>query len=202
MKSYESLNKGINSIKVYESKLLSKSALIFSLSMQSLLVKKVNAGDVRPPTAQEEKDAVGIIKGALLSTAEMANLAKDKKYEDIGKLFESKYFTEFENACSTLTKSTALSQEDRKSLGTIKRYGVVADAIIMIGGIKGELTAGGVRFAGGTSASLQKSIEDDVDDDDDDEVKEIKVNYPEIQRYIKLSYDSINDIYNIVSQIK
>ena len=129
--------KNINSINNYEtSNILSKSSLIISLTL-SLFVNKVNAGETRPPNPQEEKEAIIVIKDALTLTADMAKLAQQKNYDDIAKLFDKKAFTEFENSCSILTRSDKLSQEDRKSLGTIKRYGVVADAIIMIGGIKG-----------------------------------------------------------------
>jgi rubrerythrin len=154
----------------------------------------------KPPSATETKEAIVVIKDALDATKLMASLASEKKYTEIAALFDTTPFKKFEDACSVLTRSDQLSQEDRKSLGTIKRYGVVADAIIMLGGIKGELKQGNVKVSG-TGGGLQKAIEDD-EEDDEDEDKTIKVNYPEIQRFIKLSYDSIADIYRIVSQIK
>ncbi len=70
----------------------------------------------------------------------------------------------------------------------------------MLGGIKGELTSGNVKVSG-TSGGLQEAIED-IDEEEDSTDTTIKVNYPEIQRYIKLSYDSIADIYNIANKIK
>ena len=38
-----------------------------------------------------------------------------------------------------LTKSSVLTPDDRIALGTIKRYGLVADAIIMVGGLSEAL---------------------------------------------------------------
>ena len=177
---------------------------IISLSLSSILVNKVNkayAAETKAPSYSETIEAINIIKQALDATKSMAVLASEKKYNEISALFDTKPFKEFENACTLLTRSEQLSAEDRKALGTIKRYGVVADAIIMLGGIKGELKSGNVKV-NDSGTSLQKAIEDDEDEDDDEDKTTIKVNYPEIQRFIKLSYDSIADIYRIASQVK
>jgi hypothetical protein len=173
---------------------------IVSLSRSSILVNKAYAADTKP--SYSDKEAAAIVKQALDATKQMSVLASEKKYNEISALFDTKPFLEFENACTILTRSEKLSADDRKALGTIKRYGVVADAIIMLGGIKGELKSGNVKVTD-SGTSLQKAIEDDEDDEDDEEDKTtIKVNYPEIQRFIKLSYDSIADIYRIASQVK
>jgi len=178
-----------------------KTAIV-SLSLSSILVNKAYAAETKAPSYSETKEATSIIKQALDATKQMSVLASEKKYNEISALFDTKPFLQFENACTLLTRSEQLSAEDRKALGTIKRYGVVADAIIMLGGIKGELKSGNVKVTD-SGTSLQKAIEDDEDDEDDEEDKTtIKVNYPEIQRFIKLSYDSIADIYRIASQVK
>ena len=176
-----------------------KTAIV-SLSLSSILVNKAYAAETK--ASYSDKEAAAIVKQALDATKQMSVLASEKKYNEISALFDTKPFLEFENACTILTRSEKLSADDRKALGTIKRYGVVADAIIMLGGIKGELKSGNVKVTE-SGTSLQKAIEDDEDDEDDEEDKTtIKVNYPEIQRFIKLSYDSIADIYRIASQIK
>ena len=38
-------------------------------------------------------------------------------------------------------------------IGTIRRYGIVADAIIMIGGLSGELKSGGVKIGGNSNTN-------------------------------------------------
>lgn len=138
------------------SNLISKSSTLVSLSLSVLTVaNKAIAAETKPPSAAETKEAIIIIKQALDDTKKMASLASEKKYTEIAALFDTPTYKKFEDACSTLTRSDQLSQEDRKSLGTIKRYGVVADAIIMLGGIKGELKQGNVNVAD-SGGSLQK----------------------------------------------
>lgn len=80
------------------------------------------------------------------------------------------------------------------ALGTIKRYGVVADAIIMIGGIGAELKAGGLQVAGTASAN---SIEDEGSDEEEEENAPKRVNAGEVKRYAKLAAGSLEDILRI-----
>ena len=201
-KSHVKLYNNLHSIQSKEYFNINIKTAIVSLSLSSILVNKAYAAETKAPSSSETKEATSIIKQALDATKQMSVLASEKKYNEISALFDTKPFKEFENSCQILTRSEQLSADDRKSLGTIKRYGVVADAIIMLGGIKGELKSGNVKVTD-SGTSLQKAIEDDEDDEDDEEDKTtIKVNYPEIQRFIKLSYDSIADIYRIASQVK
>jgi len=85
------------------------------------------------------------------------------------------------------------------ALGTIKRYGIVADAIIMLGGLKGELVKGGFKFA--TEAALQQSIIDE-EDEEESNVSGGGIDANEVRRYLKLFKDSISDIYRIAKSAK
>jgi hypothetical protein len=130
----------------------------------------------------------------------MEESAANKEWQKIGDLLSSEPYQTLEGAFLVLVRSEAIPAEDKVTLGTIKRYGVVADALIMQGGLASELRAGGVKVAGGGSI---QSIEDGGDDDDeDDESAEkkdavIRVNYPEARKYLKLFRDSLSDIYRI-----
>ena len=84
-------------------------------------------------------------------------------------------------------------------MGTIKRYGIVADALIMLGGLTAELRSGGVKSVGNgkpvdkLSASIDEEEEEEEDGKDDDK----RVNASEVKRYLKLSKDAISDICKI-----
>ena len=117
----------------------------------------------------------------------------------MGKLFGGAEFADFEQIATVLVRSEALSQEDKVALGTIKRYGIVADAIIMLGGAKAELRSGGVPIAGeGSKGSVE---EEDEDEDDNNEENKVTVNEKELLRYLKLSKDSLADIYKIIEPV-
>ena len=85
------------------------------------------------------------------------------------------------------------------NLFLIGRYGLVADAIIMIGGLTSELRAGGIYV--GSSSSNVNGIEDDEDNEDDDSKANKTINYNEVKKYIKLSRDSLADIYKIIAKL-
>lgn len=100
-------------------------------------------------------------------------------------------------AVRTLSFSNSFHPFFQVALGTIKRYGLVADALIMIGGLSAELKAGGIDYLPKT-ASLQESIEDDEEDEGDGEKR---VNGAEVRKYIGLSRGSLQDIFNIVKGV-
>lgn len=75
----------------------------------------------------------------------------------------------------------------------------MADAIIMLGGLAGELRAGGVKIAGGGS-TLQKGIEDDGDDVDASDP--VEINASEVKRFVGLSVDALQDIYTVVKKLE
>ena len=82
------------------------------------------------------------------------------------------------------------------------RYGVVADAIIMLGGLAEALRAGGVEVgAKGGGYKDQAAIidEDEFEDSEDDEKK--VVDGAEIKKYLKLSRGSLEDINRMTEPI-
>ena len=129
----------------------------------------------------------------------MDALADKGDYQAIGDLLSSSSFQSFSDDATILTRSDLISAEDKVALGTIKRYGVVADYIIMAGGLAAELRAAGVKVAGGGGPANGAPIDEDAEEDGEDEVK--KINAKEVKRYIKLSKDSLYDVYRIVGPI-
>jgi hypothetical protein len=149
-------------------------------------------GGVQKSTIEEAKAAVLEIKKVLEYINSVESLADNKDADTIVKVLSDPSFQKFDQYCLTLTRSDAITPEDKVALGTIKRYGVVADAIIMIGGLGAEMEAGGYKIAG--KVATQDSIEDEAADDDD----ELKViNWPEVKRYCMLASSSVRDILRI-----
>jgi hypothetical protein len=162
-------------------------------------VQVASAKDVSETSLAESKKAALTIKDALNKISEIEKAGTD--YEKMGKILGEKCFTQFADNAYVLTRSAALTPEDKVALGTIKRYGVVADAIIMVGGLAEALRAGGIEVAGGGGGySDQAPIIDDSGDDDVDE-EELKVNPAEVKKYIKLSRGAFQDIDRITSAI-
>jgi hypothetical protein len=122
----------------------------------------------------------------------MEKYAHDGKFQLIGNKMSMTDFTTFEYAATTIGRSDKSSQEDRTTLGTIRRYGIVAEAIIMMGGLAGELKSGGIKIG---------SANTPVVDDDEEGSVDVQVNVNEVKRYIKLTKDSLEDIYNVVKPI-
>jgi hypothetical protein len=82
-----------------------------------------------------------------------------------------------------LLESKALDAESKRSIGTIRTYGVGADVIISYGGLKAEfLPAGG----------MIEEDEDDDDDDDDDDT--LKPNWGEVQKSLLKTLDSLQEV--------
>ena len=125
-------------------------------------------------------------------TYEMEKLAKSAEWGKIAELLSSKIYTTLDQSYSVLVRSDLISSEDKVSLGTIKRYGVVADAIIMQGGLAAELRSGGLQVGGEQS---KNDIE--IEDDDEDEKSQKTVNPAEVKKYIKLFQGSLQDICRI-----
>jgi hypothetical protein len=64
-----------------------------------------------------------------------------KDYEGMREYFadESLNINNYEDNANVLLSSKQLDAESKKEIGTIRRYGVGADVIIMYGGLKGEI---------------------------------------------------------------
>lgn len=173
-----------------------KASQIATLLTVSVLLKspqQIHAiqGKVGISSLEDTKAAVRTIQAVRDSTNDMEKLALEKDYSGVAKLLNTKQFQDLEPAFTTLVRSDAISSEDKISLGTIKRYGTVADALIMLGGLSSELRAGGYDV-GVEKPKLEQAIEDDEQSDENK-----SLDPSEVKRYIKLSRDSLNDICRI-----
>lgn len=64
----------------------------------------------------------------------------------------------YEENANALLASKQLDAESKKAIGTIRRYGVGADVIIMYGGLKAELEEEEANY-GTLSKSLQRAVD-------------------------------------------
>ena len=157
-------------------------------------------GAIKASTLAETKAAVEQIKTCLDGLQAMEVAASKQEWQVIGDLISTKPYMKFEDAATALVRSDSISAEDKQSLGTIKRYGLVADAIIMLGGIGAELKAAGIKVAGVEFQGIPDGGDED-DEEEDGEPKKPRVNGGEVRRFIKLSRDALGDIYRIVQPI-
>ena len=75
----------------------------------------VNAvqGTIKPSSLEEAKAAAALIQRCLKRMAEIDILAKDRNYDEIGKILATADFQSIESASTVLVRSDALSADDR-----------------------------------------------------------------------------------------
>jgi hypothetical protein len=177
-------------------------AVLGCLASEGTSAKRAFAvsGSIKSSTLAESKEAVGVVKKCIDSLVDMERAVAAGDYNEMGRLLSGKEFLEFEKAATVLVRSDALNADEKVSLGTIKRYGLVADAIIMLGGLGGELKQGGIQVAGGGNPNAA-NIEEDEEEDDGSPENRPSVNGPEVRKYLKLSKDALLEIYKVVVPI-
>lgn len=111
----------------------------------------------------------------------------------MAKILGSKQFMGLESTFLTLVRSSDLTAEDKVSLGTIKRFGLTADALITLGGLGSELRTGGVAVAG-DSGGVDLGQEEDEEGGGG-------VNGPEARRFLRLARNALEDIDSITSTL-
>ena len=192
--------KQLNNISLKRYGLVFSSAFTGILATQSISNKPAQAvsGAIKTSSLQESKDAVTVVKKCLDGIISMENSLQKSDYDEIGRILSGSEYQEFEKAATILVRSDLLTADEKVSLGTIKRYGLVADAIIMLGGLGGELRQGGVKVAGASNPNASGIIEDDDSDEPDE--KPI-INASEVKKYINLSKDALSDVYKVVAPI-
>mmetsp|Transcript_7651 Transcript_7651/g.16078 ORF Transcript_7651/g.16078 Transcript_7651/m.16078 type:complete len:205 (-) Transcript_7651:28-642(-) len=125
----------------------------------------------------DPKKAAEDIRLARADMDKCDELAKKQKWSDMQALVDTGAVSRFESDILVVLGSDAISAQDKKDIGTIRRYGVGADVMIMLGGLKNELT---------------------VDQDDEDAA----VNGAEVKKYIARSKASLDEIILILKANK
>ena len=155
------------------------------------------AGAVQKATAEEALTAGRAIVKLAAKCDDLVSLADKSDWEAMGKLLSDPLFVQFDKTAGVLVRSDELTADDKVALGTIKRYGITADVIIMIGGLGGVLRAGRVKSMSAATGGYadQKAILDDNEEEDEGEGE---VNAEEARKYAKLVKGSVNDVLRIV----
>lgn len=179
--------------------ILSTTLLLSLTSIIQIRPSYAMQGQIKPSSIEEAKAAVNQVKHCLEAIELMEIAALSNEYQKIGDILSNSIFQTFENAATILVRSDALSSEDKIALGTIKRYGVIADAIIMQGGLVNELRSGGINVASNGGSNANSNGINDEEADKEEEKKGVDAG--EVRKYIKLLKYSLGDVYKIVQPI-
>jgi hypothetical protein len=95
----------------------------------------------RSYTKAEASDAVGRMRAVRAALDEVAKAAASKRFDAALELLGAPLITGFEKDCTTLVQSSVLTPEDKVAIGTVRRYGIAADVIIMVGGLASAAAA-------------------------------------------------------------
>ena len=77
---------------------------------------------------------------------------------------ESLNMNKYEENASALLASKQLDSESKVAIGTIRRYGVGADVVIMYGGLKGEIDEENESLNFSTVSKMMKQTMDSLDE--------------------------------------
>jgi len=116
------------------------------------LPKRKKPGDINKstPTAADVKYAYADLVAARAELNTISRLVASSDFLSAAPLLGKPPFSNIESSLLTLVQGPGLGPEAKKDIGTIKRYGVGADVIIMFGGLAEAVT--------GADASKAKSF--------------------------------------------
>lgn len=89
-----------------------------------------------------------------------------------------------------MVRCEKLTAEDKTALGTIRRFGIIADYLITLGGLEAELKTGGFLAA-----------DEDAGIDDEGADGEKNVNRGEALKFLRLAIGSLQDIDRIAETL-
>jgi hypothetical protein len=86
-------------------------------------------------TKEEASAAMQRIRLTRAALDDVSKAIASQSFGDAQALLEGPLITGFEKDCTILVQSKGITSEDKVAIGTIRRFGVGADVIIMIGGL-------------------------------------------------------------------
>merc|ERR1711966_148136 len=113
------------------------------LTSGAALLAMPKMSEAKRTTATSE-DTVAAVKTLTTVQAELKTvdeLLANKDYPGVLKLFEQPEFAKIEENLLKLVNGPILNADDKKTIGTRKRYGIAADVIYGVGGIKAGIEA-------------------------------------------------------------
>eukprot|EP00639_Heterosigma_akashiwo_P037124 CAMPEP_0194708678 /NCGR_PEP_ID=MMETSP0296-20130528/1546_1 /TAXON_ID=39354 /ORGANISM="Heterosigma akashiwo, Strain CCMP2393" /LENGTH=177 /DNA_ID=CAMNT_0039605563 /DNA_START=267 /DNA_END=800 /DNA_ORIENTATION=+ len=113
----------------------------------------------------------------------LEEMIKKNEYLEVVEEIDGPMFSGLGDVMKSLVTSNVLTDEDKVAIGTIRRYGIAADVIITIGGLKAE-------------------IMNAADEDDPEEIDVSKLNQKVVLSKLQLGKNSLNEILNICKTYK
>jgi len=111
-------------------------------------------------SARDAQDAIAAIRNARISLNDLdAPIAKGD-FEGAAATLAASPIGDFERDATIIIQAPVLAAEDKKAIGTIRRYGVAADVIIMSGGLREALD----NFDGRGAASYLRKTKGSLDE--------------------------------------
>mmetsp|Transcript_17563 Transcript_17563/g.23135 ORF Transcript_17563/g.23135 Transcript_17563/m.23135 type:complete len:227 (+) Transcript_17563:45-725(+) len=110
---------------------------LFSLSLTS--VPSITHAAAAKQNFAQAKSSYETLLEARKQLDGLGSLIKEEKYEEVVEEIDGPVFSTIGDVMKNLVTSNVLSEEDKVSIGTIRRYGIAADVIITIGGLKAEI---------------------------------------------------------------
>jgi len=107
-----------------------------------------------PKTAADAAYAYADIVAARRGLDTLDTLVRASSYQDAVVILGKPPFSSFRENSLTLVQSPVLGPEDKKAIGTEKRFGLGADVIIMLGGLTDAVTS---SDASGARSFIQKA---------------------------------------------
>ena len=114
----------------------------------------------RVNSKEDASAAVGRIRVARAALDDVSAAIASKSFEDAQALLESPSITGFEKDCTILVQSTVLPSDEKKAIGTIRRYGVGADVVIMLGGLSNAVSENDARGAADFAVKAKAALDE------------------------------------------
>lgn len=112
---------------------------------QSRMRSKPKGGKPPPPMktdAAAGKAAYQTLLDARSQLKSLSEMVGKGDFAGASKAMDSAPYDDLENTLLVLVRSPVLGPDEKKAIGTIKRYGVGADVIIMLGGLNSAIKSG------------------------------------------------------------
>ena len=140
----------------------------------SIATSQYSGASAKRSSSIDPKEAFASLLDAQIELRKVVDLAKRGEVEDVRKFFDdpTTKMANFEENAIAIVSSKYLGDEEKKEIGTIRRYGPGADVLIMFGGAGAELR-----------------------DNDEPDVKQV-------EKYLSRALDALGEVILIVKGTK
>ena len=118
------------------------------------------AATVKKYSADDAKKAIGEIREARKTLDGLDALLAKGDFDAAATALDARAVSAFEENATIIINAPVLAAEDKKAIGTIRRYGVAADVMIMTGGLKEALRDEDARGAKSYLSKAKGSLDE------------------------------------------